>query len=343
MNAFTLTVLMAVGADPAPSAPAPTYYQTLPISVTTAEAPAALPAVPGTDAAPDALPQTAPPAPQPCMSDLCTTPARALFQSDHAFDGFVSPISNPVLNKDPRSNSYARFLFINNNVPGANALGGGNIQVYALQLNLALTERLSIIADKDGLAHFAVRNAPSQTGFLNLSAGLKYTFYRDVETQTIAAAGFLYEMPSGEEKVFQDHGSGSFAPFVTFGKQFGNNWHYLQTSGFYFPVQNSQGSSFFWNSFHIDRQIGWFYPLAELNWFWYTSGGKLIPNSVGEGDGLLNLGTQGQSGTQLVSAAFGAKAVLSKTVMLGAVFEVPISNRHDILNQRVTVEMIFRY
>ncbi|QJW99202.1 hypothetical protein [Frigoriglobus tundricola] len=344
MNAFTLTVLMTtVGADPAPSAPAPTYYQMLPISANGAEAPVALPTVPGSEALPGVQPEAAPPAPRPCMSDLCEAPARALFQSDHAFDGFVGPVSNAVLNKDPRSNSYARFLFINNNVPGANALGGGNIQVYALQLNLALTERLSIIADKDGLAHLAVKNAPSQTGFLNLAAGLKYTFYRNVETQTIAAAGIMYEIPTGEQKVFQDQGSGSFVPFVTFGKQFGNYWHYLQTTGYYIPVQSSQGSSFIYNSFHIDRQIGWFYPLAELNWFWYTSGGNRIPPSVGEGDGLLNLGTQGQSGAHLVSAAFGAKAVLSKNVILGAVFEVPISNRHDILNQRITVDMILRY
>ncbi|AMV28166.1 hypothetical protein VT84_27415 [Gemmata sp. SH-PL17] len=337
MNALTLTVLMAVGpvgAHPSYQQPAPATYQTLPITVS------ADPPAPPANPEPAAAPAPA----NPALCDLCTAPVRRLFQSDHEFDGFVGPVSNPVFSKDPRSNSYARFLFINNNIPASHPLGGGNIQVYALQTNLAVTERLSIIAEKDGLAHFATRNAPSQTGFLNLAAGLKYTFYRNVETQTLAAAGFLYEIPSGEAKVLQNHGAGSFAPFVSFGQEFAQKWHYLQTTGYYFPVNNAQGSSFLYNSFHVDRQVlGWLYPLAELNWFWYTSGGKRLPTAIGEGDGLLNLGTRGQAGAHLVTAAFGAKAVLSKNYSIGAVFEVPLSNRHDVLNQRLTVELIARY
>ena len=154
----------------------------------------------------------------------------------------------------------------------------------------------------------------------------------------------LHEVPSGEAKVFQNHGSGSFAPFVTFGKEFGDKWHYLQTTGYYLPVKSSQGSSFLYNSLHVDRQLfGWLYPLAELNWFWYTAGGNRLPSAIGEGDGLLNLGTRGQAGAHLVTAAFGAKALLNKNFTLGAAFEVPLSNRRDILNQRLTVELIARY
>lgn len=356
MNALTLGALLtagAVGADPAHQYPPAPGYPVLPISgYGYPDAPPSLPPMgfPGTAMAPYATPAmpaypapAAPTYPAPALCNECAKPVRGLFQSDHEFDNFVGPVSNPVLSKDPRSNSYARLLFINNNVPSGHPLDG-NIQVYALQMNLALTERLSIIADKDGLAHISPRNGPSATGILNLAAGLKYTFYRDVENQTLAAVGFQYEIPSGGANVQQNHGSGSFAPFVAFGKEFGDRWHYLQTTGYYFPVRNSQGSSFLYNSFHIDKQLfGWFYPLAEVNWFWYTSGGNRLPPAFGEGDGLLNLGTRGQAGAHLVTAAFGAKAVLTKNYTLGVVFEVPLTSRNDIINQRLTVELIGRY
>lgn len=355
MNALTLGALLtagAVGADPVYQYPPAQGYQALPISgYGYPDAPPA-PGYPGTAMTPPAMPGYAVPSAQnyvapmgtaPALAEECAKPARGLFQSDHEFDNFVGPVSNPVLSKDPRSNSHARLLFINNNVPGGHPLDG-NVQVYALQTNLAVTERLSIIADKDGIAHISPRNGASATGFLNIAAGLKYTFYRDVENQTLAAAGFMYEVPSGEAKVQQNQGSGSFAGFLALGKEFGDKWHYLQTTGYYFPLRSSQGSSFLYNSFHIDKQLfGWFYPLAELNWFWYTSGGRRLPPAFGEGDGLLNLGTRGQSGAHLVTAAFGAKAVLTKNYTLGVVFEVPLTNRNDIINQRLTVELIGRY
>ncbi|MFO0825168.1 MAG: hypothetical protein U0792_18950 [Gemmataceae bacterium] len=36
-------------------------------------------------------------------------------------------------------------------------------------------------------------------------------------------------------------------------------WHYLQTTGYYAaPLHATQGTGFFYNSFHIDRQLfGW--------------------------------------------------------------------------------------
>jgi hypothetical protein len=346
MNALSLTVLLtagAAGADPffPPTADPPARPAAF--DVPTGAPPTALPPATAPGAMPGGVPAVAG-NPPPAMGELAAAPVRGLFQSDHEFDGFVGPVSNPILNKDPRSNSYARILFVNNNFPGGSPLGGGDARIYALQTNLALTDRLSVIADKDGVAHIAAGNLRSQTGLLNLSAGLKYTFYRDVETQTLAAAGFLYEIPSGEAKAFQSHGSGSFAPFVTVGQQFFDYWHYLQTTGYYFPLNAPQGSSFFWNSFHVDRQLfGWFYPLAEVNWFWYTAGGNLQPTAPGEGDGLLNFGTRGQSGAQLVTGALGAKAVLSKNYTLGFAYEIPLTQRHDILNQRLTVELIARY
>jgi hypothetical protein len=286
----------------------------------------------------------APPAEAPGMSELITKSSRGLFQSDHEFDGFIDSVTNSVLSKDPRSSTYLRFLFINNNIPAGHPIGGGNIQVYGLQTNVALTERLAFVADKDGGARIAPRNGPSTSGYLNVAAGLKYTFIRDVETQTLAAIGFMYEIPNGEAKVQQNQGSGSIIPFLTVGKEFNQFWHVVHTIGHFTPLRAADGSGFLYNSLHIDRQVfGWLYPLAEFNWFWYTSGGNRLPTAFGEGDGLINFGTRGQAGAHLVTGAVGAKAVVSRNLAIGAAFEFPLTNRHDIINQRFTLQVTARY
>lgn len=297
------------------------------------------------NATPDATPAPVATSFAPSCAASCfgNCDIRPLFLSDHEFDSFIGPISNPILSKDPRSNTYLRPLFINNNFPGDHALGSGSAQIYAMQVNLALNERLSIIADKDGLARIDTNGGVHSTGFVNLAAGLKYTFLRNVETQTLAAAGFMYEIPSGQDNVFQGNGAGSFTSFLVAGQKLGNV-HVLNTFGYQFPTNTHYNSSFIYNSFHLDVAIAdWFYPLVEMNIFRYTADGNQFPPFVGEGDGLLNLGTQGVAGNTLVTVAFGAKAKLSCNLEVGAAYEIPISDRQDIIADRIIAEVIIRY
>jgi hypothetical protein len=64
----------------------------------------------------------------PCMPEGSCQAQRGFLQSDHAFDNFIGPITNPILSKDPRSNTYIRFLFIQNTIPGENLLHGNDFQ-----------------------------------------------------------------------------------------------------------------------------------------------------------------------------------------------------------------------
>jgi hypothetical protein len=270
---------------------------------------------------------------------------RGLLESDRAFPGFVGPISNPVLSKDPRSLTEARLLFINDELPPDGPLGGGDFQVYAMQLRLALTDRLTLTADKDGIAHTHFHNAGDHSGLLNMALGLKYLLVRDVEDQFLWSAGFCYEVPTGERSVLENHGDGVMTAFTTVGKEVGGAWHVLDTFGYQSGMEGSQNSDFFYNSLHIDRQIaGWLYPLVEVNWFHYTHGGSRgLPPAVGEGDGLLNLGTSGVAGNDLVTFAVGMKAKLGEHIETGAAWEFPLSNRHDLIDNRLTVELVLRF
>jgi hypothetical protein len=280
----------------------------------------------------------------PCDS-CCDYEARGLFESDHAFPTFIGPISNPVLAKDPRSLTEARFLFIHNEIPTEHPFAGGNFQVYALQVRVALTERLALIADKDGYIALNPDGAENTNGWLNLAAGLKYTLLRDVEHQRLAAAGFMYEPQSGDSDVFQGQGDGLFTVFGTFGQQIGDCNHFLANLGYQFPVDTAENSSFYYVSLHLDRQLfGWVYPLVELNWFHWVQGGRRgLPSALGEGDGLINLGTTSVAGNDLVTTAVGLKARVSRNLDLGAAWEFPISNREDLIDNRVTFEAILRY
>ncbi len=271
-------------------------------------------------------------------------PDRGFLQSDHAFPGFIGPISAPILSKDPRSLTELRLLFVQNWFPEAHPLmRGGDAQIYAGQLRVALTDRLTFIADKDGVARVNANGIPPRTGLLNINAGLKYTFLRDVENQMLGAAGFTYEPPTGEAKVFQNHGAGVGTVFGTFGKELGC-WHVLANASYQFGINSRDNSSFGFAQLHIDRQMfGWLYPLAEVNFYrWSAGGDRGVPNPVGEFDGLINLGTTGVAGNSMVTAAVGLKAVLSQNVNVGVAWEAPLG-RKDFMLQRVLVELILRY
>src|SRR5262249_310120 len=139
--------------------------------------PTLAPASPPPDglALPPASPLTTPMSSAEPMDLGATEPEPAFLQTDHAFDTFIGPLSHPGLAQDPRALTEARLLFVQNHLPNAPPLGG-DLQLYGLQVRVALTDRLSFIADKDGYAFLRPRGGPSRDGWVNVAAGLKYAF-----------------------------------------------------------------------------------------------------------------------------------------------------------------------
>ena len=70
-------------------------------------------------------------------------------KTDPCFNDFISPMTNPTYFEDPRNLSELRFIYAHHNVPVA--AGGGDVNVFAMQFRARLTEKLSLIATKDGL------------------------------------------------------------------------------------------------------------------------------------------------------------------------------------------------
>ncbi|MCA9073470.1 MAG: hypothetical protein KDA93_00450 [Planctomycetaceae bacterium] len=256
------------------------------------------------------------------------------------FNDFISPMTNPVFFEDPRNLTEARLIFLNHSVP--NSLGGGDVQLYALQLRASLTENLSFIATKDG---FAVSDNPLvDDGWADVAAGLKYNLIQDPYSQMLLSAGAVYEMPIGATRTRQGNGDGEFNIFATGGVEVIDNVHYVTASGFRLPVDtNAESQVWYWSN-HLDYQIGGtgLYLLGETNWYHWMKSGSAFPAPV-EGGDLFNLGSAGVAGNDIVTGALGVKYKPADNMEIGFAWEIPLTDRKDILQDRLTVDWIIRY
>jgi len=280
---------------------------------------------------------------------------RRPFQSDNAFPMMISPVSNPFFFEDPRALTELRPVFIYEGTsPRTPIFAGGSVEYFGLQGRVAITDRLSLVLSKFGWDWINIHDPvppafQSNNGFSDVQLGPQFTLIRNDCTGTLLALGLNFDIPTGSRKVFQDTGGLSLAPYLSFGQNFWKtsfgSFNFLNTTGYDFSTTN-QRSEFFYTSFHLDYDVAnlhKIYPLMELNWFYYTTGGHAEPPVGFEGRDLINFGTAGVSGHSDLSLAFGLRYKFTECVQLGAAFEFPLDGRRDLNDFRVTVDMIFRY
>lgn len=267
-----------------------------------------------------------------CLGDLIQA-------SDHCYDDFISPMTNPVFFEDPRNLTEARFIFLQHKVPLSAA--GGDIQLYALQLRAALTERLSLIATKDG--YIVSSNPLIDDGWADVSLGLKYLLYSDPANQVLASGGVVYELPVGSQRAAQGNGDGTFDLFLTGGALLCRDTHWIGAGGFVLPTDDNAESTWCYISNHFDYEFyeRW-YSLVEVNWYhWLESGNNGIPGI--EGGDLFNFGSTGVAGNDIVTGAFGVKFKPTSNQEIGVCWELPLTERRDVLENRITFDWILRY
>jgi hypothetical protein len=280
---------------------------------------------------------------------------KAIFQSDHAFDGFISPLTNPFLFEDPRALTEFRPIFMWQQTPNNNAVfHGGDNFFFGGQLRLAVTDWLSVVVNKLGATWMDPNHSPNpaftnHVGWSELWLGPKVTFIRNESTGTLAAGGVTFQIPEGDSKVFQHTGSLSIDPYFSFGQNFLRSFTYgsfnfLNTTGYDIRTDNKR-SEYFHTSFHLDFDVAnshTIYPLVELNWFHYTRNGH--PQTLGfEGADLFNFGSN-NAGRDDLSVAVGARYQFNNHLQLGAGIQFGLlDGHHSLENFRVTADMIFRY
>jgi len=275
-------------------------------------------------------------------------------ESDHCFDCFCSPVSNPFFMRDPRSLTEIKPLLIYQHMPGSNnPFAGGDIWFYGVQGSVAINERWSIDVPKLGFIslhpHTNSLGISNATGFAEFMLGPKFTFIRNENSQTLLAAGVNFDLAIGGGNVFQDTGTLSLVPYLSFAQGFGrSSWgrfNFMNTTGYSAATDNDR-TDFFFSSFHLDYNVAnlnKIFPLIELNWFHYTTNGS-SPTFFGfEGRDLINFGSGGVAGHNDLSLALGARYKFTESFQVGFALEFPLLNRHDLMDYRLGLDLIFRW
>lgn len=305
-------------------------------------------------------------------------PARA---AADPFLDFVSPITDPTNFEDPRSQSNVRPIYVYHVIPGDFAQGtgldGGYVDVAAVQVRVAINDRWSIIATKDGYLWVRpthdVKTATGggivtrNSGFANLAFGAKWNFWRDADLGALAALGLRYEAPSGEPQALQgpvfmanalaDRGNGLMNPFVSYGWAI-DDLHLLGYTGFRFPLSDVDSMFFDW-SLHADYRcpeitfagygLGHPYPTVELNWKHVLKGGDRIPLDQ-EGFDFFNLGASEAGGSDVVTMGFGGRWRFTDDLDVwghrggldwGISYELPVTSQKALFDWRITTDLIF--
>ena len=276
-------------------------------------------------------------------------------------DGFAQarrPISNPTLFDLALPGTNVHPIFIYHGLPnsvslanGATAPLGGDVEVYALQFEIALNDRLSIVATKDGYIDMNPdATLTDESGFANLGAGVKYAFILDPSTGTAVSGTATVEVPTGNSDVFQGQGKGA-VNLILNGLKLVDQWQFAGSVGAHVPFSHDQSTSSFVST-HVSYEVcKWFTPLVELNWFhvWDAGDNDTLTAVSGlvdfEGNDFFNLGAaNSHENRDLVTAAFGFRSRITDQIDIGAAYEIPLTNDEESLwDERVTVDLIWKF
>jgi hypothetical protein len=274
------------------------------------------------------------------------------FRSDHAFDGFISPVTNPFLFEDPRSLTELRPIFLSQKMPNGQAdFRGGSLSYFGVQGRVAFTDRLSFVFNKlGGLWINPGSESPieSQAGFAELWFGPKFTFIRNEETGSLLAGGLQFQVPIGSQNVFQNTGTLSLVPYASYAQNLfrdfaAGSFNTVVSGGYSFSTTSAR-SDYLYLSGHIDMDVlncHRFYPLFEMNYFLMTRNGTST-NIGSEGRDLINFGGQA-AGKGLLTGAFGARFKVTENAQIGGAFEIPFVGPRDLFQYRFTLDFILRY
>ena len=288
---------------------------------------------------------------------LATSASAGNANTTNWLDNTISPVANPIYFEDPRVTSEVRPVYMYHWLPdtfhfsGGSVPLGGQVQVTAVQLRYALTDKLGLIATKDGYIEFQPNHTLGHGyGWSDLAAGLKYVLVDDRDNQAILTPGFTLTVPTGSTEVFQGHGSGEWNVFVSAEKGF-DLLHFTGNAGFVIPNNFAQSTSQLHYSLQADYYLcQYFIPFAVANGYTILSNGngqsdqslKAVPLNT-EGYDLINFGSADAAGTTQFTVGGGARSRILKNLDVGIAYEVGVVHPVGIFESRLTADVIWRF
>ncbi|MCA9041634.1 MAG: hypothetical protein KDA65_14870 [Planctomycetaceae bacterium] len=265
------------------------------------------------------------------------------FKSDYAFADFIEPITNPYWFIDPRSMTRARLVVLSQDIPQNSLTNEGSTTVTSLQGSLAINDRMSFLAAKTGRQTIDIDGQAELDGWLDMALGFKAVLIRDEACRFLLTAGSIYERSNGSRDVYQGNGHGMWHTYLSMGKGWYRQ-HFLTTVGWHLPNNHDEENESFYYSFHYDYEVFCDKFLVwEINGQHYTESGSRTLNSNIEGGDLFSLGSDNVTGNDFISTAIGGVIRLRDDIHLTAAYEIPISGRHDFMDDRVTATLSYFY
>lgn len=262
------------------------------------------------------------------------------------FEHFYDPIGQPIYFESPFVNTSVRALYLHHEFASGSQLQGGHVDVLAAQARIAVTERLAIIATKDGYSWLDAGVLPKDEGWNDIALGAKYAIIVDHENDFVLTAGARWQWGNGDDEVLQGF-SQEISPFVSFAKGF-DRVHLIGDLTIRFPFDRDDGNTIFQWDLHADWEIApdalpGLAPCIELHGVHYWTDAKKLPLKVGGLD-YANIGSGDVAGSCAVWMGVGARWKLSPNFSVGSTYEFALTNRNaDIMDDRVTVDVTFTW
>lgn len=252
----------------------------------------------------------------------------------------IHPVTAPTTFETPVIDSSLNAMVMHHEFPKSSIFGGGDANIYALQVRYAVSDRVALIATKDGYIDLNPNVGANQEGFADIAGGFKVAAIDDPENGFLLTPGLIYETKSGDREVFQGNGDGVIRPFVSAGWDL-DEINVLGSFAYNFPIDTDAESTLMDYHLHLDYEATEnLFPLFEVNGITYTSNGAALPVNF-EGGDLINLGANNVAGNTVISGALGARYKLNEQFMFGLAYEWPLTSRKDILENRITFDLLF--
>lgn len=258
---------------------------------------------------------------------------------------YVPPVTNILYNESPYITTELSLWYWYQTIPDEGITAGGHVNLGAAQARIALSDRLALIATKDGYADIHFGTALEDTrGGANIALGFKYAILQDPKEDYIVTIGGRYEIPIGNIDTsgvsLQGHGDGSVDLFVSGAKNWGK-FGLEANVGTNLALDTGENTSQLHYSLHSDYELlPKFFPLIEFNGITTINEANRVALGL-EGHDVLNLGSSG-SGTTLTLAE-GFRYLITDNVQTGVAWEHTISDRKDLFDNRLTVNLLFHF
>jgi hypothetical protein len=254
----------------------------------------------------------------------------------------VAPLTAPYYHEDSFITSDLRAWYLNHQLDQPDVIGG-EVTVAALQVRVALTEQLQLVAYKDGYTRFSDGSLNGRDGWNDIALGLKYAFVQDWANEYHIAAGIGYEFDWGNSEALQN--TDELRLWISENKSFGK-LHLGATVNYLIAMDKNQGelgsSDMLTLHFHSDYYLNeWISPVFEINAYFVTDDNGTGVDPV-SGLDAVSLGS-GQD-EDVWTAALGAELrPFQNDVSVRAAYETDISDSENLFKYRWTFSAVYPF